>query len=59
MKATEKQLEFIRSIENALGYEFDYKHSTRAEAARYISSHIAEYNIFRVQNEIIYEHYNE
>lgn len=44
MKATEKQLEFIRRIEDKTGHSFDYENGTKEEASRYISKHIDEYN---------------
>lgn len=43
-KATERQLAFIRSIEDALGYHFNFRYGTKEEASRYISAHIDEYN---------------
>lgn len=44
---TEKQLNFIRAIEDALGYEFDFVNGSRKDATRYISEHIDEYREYR------------
>lgn len=51
MKATKKQLQFIRNIEDKTGYSFDFENGTKAEASKYISEHIDEYNRY------IHEHY--
>lgn len=43
IKATERQLNFIRAIEDTLGYEFDFQSGTKQDATKYISAHIDEY----------------
>lgn len=53
MMATEKQLSFIRAIEDELGYEFDYRNGTKKEASEYISSHIDEYNDRSYRHEML------
>ena len=44
--ATEKQLNFIREIEDTLGYEFDFKNGTKQDATNYITKHIDEYRAY-------------
>lgn len=55
VKATEKQLAFIRDIEDALKYDFDFKNGTKEEASRYISAHIDEYNRYIDEHKMYFE----
>ena len=55
LKATKKQLDFIRNIEDALGYDFDFKNGTKKEASRYISAHIDEYNRYIDKHKMYFE----
>lgn len=41
--ATRKQIAYIKSIAEELGYSFDIYNSTKAEAREYISKHIDEF----------------
>lgn len=43
MKATEKQIAFIREIMAETGFFFDIENGTKDEASQYISEHIAEF----------------
>lgn len=46
IRATEKQLNLIREIEDTLGYEFDFKNGTKQDATKYITKHIDEYRAY-------------
>lgn len=46
VRATEKQLNFIREIEGTLGYEFDFNNGTKQDATNYITKHIDEYRAY-------------
>lgn len=46
IRATEKQLNFIREIEGTLGYEFDFTNGTKQDATNYITKHIDEYRAY-------------
>lgn len=46
VRATEKQLSFIREIEGTLGYEFDFNNGTKQDATKYITKHIDEYRAY-------------
>ena len=50
MKATDKQLNYIRDIEDALGYAFDFTNGTKEEASEYISKHITEYKKYMAKH---------
>lgn len=50
IRATDKQLNLIREIEDTLGYEFDFKNGTKQDATRYITKHIAEYRAYMDRN---------
>lgn len=46
IRATEKQLSFIREIEGTLGYKFDFNNGTKQDATNYITKHIDEYRAY-------------
>lgn len=42
--ATEKQIAFVRSIHDMLGYYFDFEHATKRKATLYIDTYVEEFN---------------